>query len=59
MTTNEPGRESEDADEIDAAEVQQLLNGIPGVEDRVAAAREAIARGEGITLDDLDPGQTR
>jgi hypothetical protein len=42
-----------DEAEVDGATIVEVLNGIPGARERIAAAREQIARGEGIPLDDL------
>ena len=39
--------------EIDGRTMVEILNGIPGARQRIALAREQIARGEGIPLDEL------
>lgn len=39
--------------EIDARTIVEVLDGIPGARERIALAREQIARGEGIPLDEL------
>jgi hypothetical protein len=39
--------------EIDGRTMVEILNGIPGAKQRISAAREQIARGEGIPLDEL------
>ena len=39
--------------EIDGRTMVEVLNGIPGIHERLAQAREQIARGEGIPLDEL------
>jgi hypothetical protein len=39
--------------EIDGRTMVEVLNGIPGARQRIARAREEIARGEGIPLDEL------
>ena len=42
-----------DEAEVDGQTIVEVLNGIPGAQDRIALAREQIARGEGIPLDEL------
>lgn len=42
-----------DEAEIDGRTMVEVLNGIPGAADRIRLAREQIARGEGIPLDEL------
>lgn len=39
--------------EIDGKTMTEILNGIPGIHERLAAAREEGRRGEGIPLDEL------
>lgn len=39
--------------EIDGRTMTQILDGIPGAWERVTSAREEIARGAGIPLDEL------
>lgn len=39
--------------EVDGRTMVEVLNGIPGTRDRLALARDQIARGEGIPLDEL------
>ena len=39
--------------EIDGRTMVEVLNGIPGARERLALAREQVARGEGIPLDEL------
>jgi hypothetical protein len=39
--------------EIDGGTMVEVLNGIPGARERIERAREQVARGEGIPLDDL------
>ncbi len=39
--------------EIDGGTIVEVLDGIPAARERIALAREQIARGEGIPLDDL------
>jgi hypothetical protein len=42
-----------DEAEIDGRTMVEILNGIPGAAERIEQAREQIARGEGIALDEL------
>jgi hypothetical protein len=42
-----------DEAEVDGRTMVEILNGIPGVDQRIQLAREQIARGEGIPLDEL------
>lgn len=49
---NEPPEQS-DLGLPDGREVAEVLKGIPGAAERLALAKEQIARGEGIPLDDL------
>jgi hypothetical protein len=39
--------------EIDGRTIVEVLNGIPGAPQRIALAREQLAGGEGIPLDEL------
>ncbi|HUZ81897.1 MAG TPA: hypothetical protein VMU73_06590 [Gaiellaceae bacterium] len=39
--------------EIDGRTMVEILNGIPGADERIKLARKQIARGEGVPLDDL------
>ena len=39
--------------EVDGRTMVEVLNGIPGAAERIQLAREQIARGEGIPLDEL------
>ena len=39
--------------EIDGRTMVEVLDGIPGARQRIALAREQIARGEGIPFDEL------
>lgn len=39
--------------EVDGRTIVEVLDGIPGARERIARAREQIARGEGIPLDEL------
>lgn len=39
--------------EVDGRTMVEVLNGIPGAQDRIALAREQITRGEGRPLDEL------
>jgi hypothetical protein len=39
--------------EVDGRTIVEVLNGIPGARERIERAREQVARGEGIPLDDL------
>jgi hypothetical protein len=42
-----------DEAEVDGRTMVEILNGIPGVDERIKLAREQLARGEGIPLDEL------
>jgi hypothetical protein len=42
-----------DEAEVDGQTIVEVLNGIPGARDRIALAREQIARGQGVPLDEL------
>jgi len=45
-------RAIDDAD-VDGRTMVEILNGISGASERIALARDQIARGEGIPLDEL------
>jgi hypothetical protein len=45
--------ESLEEEPQDGATMGKIVDGIPGVGDRIEAAREQIARGEGIEIDEL------
>jgi hypothetical protein len=42
-----------DEADVDGRTMVEILNGIPGAEQRLKLAREQLARGEGIPLDEL------
>ena len=42
-----------DEAEVDGRTMVEILNGIPGADQRIRIAREQLARGEGIPLDEL------
>lgn len=51
--TDVPPQDPASSPEPDPAVVAAILESIPGFGDRLATAREQLARGEGIPLDDL------